>query len=70
MSYVLVDRRKGCVIWEHTFAESKRAVWEKAYAYVAYELGWGFRYWKRWDASLRAARRAGFKIEKCTIQLL
>jgi hypothetical protein len=48
----------------NTFSEDKDQAWARSYETVNEALKWEGRYWKQWEPSLRAARRAGWKIVK------
>jgi hypothetical protein len=55
---------KSGALASDTLAFSKTECWGKAYDHVAYYEGeeWGRKYWKRWEASLRSARKLGYRI--------
>jgi len=71
MSWVLVDRRGGCAVWDDTISDTKRECWDKAYPEVADALGndWAVKYWKRWDASVRSAAKLGLTMERAYVAL-
>lgn len=71
MSWVLVDRRKGCSVYDETIAQTKTECWAKAYPEVCAELGeeWASKYWKRWDASIRSAAKLGFTMNRARVTL-
>ena len=56
-------------LYEHTLAPSKHKCWGKSFETAAFSLGssWRERYWKRWDQSLRSARKHGYRIVKVKI---
>jgi len=47
-----------------TFGYDKQDCWARAFEFIATVEGaeWRRRYWKRWDASKRAAKKRGWKI--------
>ena len=59
---------KGKLV-EGTFGPTKSAIWENGYWAVAAREGdeWREKYWKRWDASIRSARRLGYKFVRVNI---
>lgn len=67
--YVLIS--PSGEIFPRTLGTSKSDVWglHGGFLYVATKEGddWKFKYWKRWDESLRSARRLGYKITPCSV---
>lgn len=53
------------IIFPNTLGRSKTDVWAEAFMEVASrEKGFSDKYWHRWDASLRAAKKLGYSIVK------
>lgn len=66
MIYAL--KSPGGFIVSETVATSNAEAWEKAYRFLAeIDSAWGARYWKRWEASRRSARKRGWMIVKCEL---
>jgi hypothetical protein len=64
MIYVL---RNSKGTYTQTLSANRRECWSRGFDVVASELGdeWRKKYWKRWEPSIRSARRHGYWIDKC-----
>ena len=68
MSLYALRTPEGEIIAD-TIEETKRDCWTYAFGYVAFYLGqeWEQRYWKRWEPSLRSAKKNGYEIIKVKV---
>lgn len=64
MLYCLVTPRGKFV--ESTVSADKGECWSRSFDYLCLKLGPEFstKYWKRWDESIAAGRKLGYKIVK------
>ena len=68
--YILTDPKKTSLA--STIGPTRDHCWEMGFWVVAEALGedWRKKYWKRWEASIAAAERAGYTIRKAHLTLI
>lgn len=56
-------------IFKATIRATMRESWEHGFSMVSFEQGreWHGKYWKRWDASIRSAKKLGYKFIRVRI---
>jgi len=59
---------KGKIL-KDTVAATRQECWERGFWAVSSRQGDGWQqlYWKRWDESIRSARRLGYKIRRVSV---
>ena len=69
MLYVLTTDKK---VYEETARKTRDECWQVSWPIVVEKMGadWGSKYWKRWDASIKAAKKAGFIIERAKLVMV
>lgn len=67
--YILTDPKGKPLM--NTVSATRDGCWERGFWAVvdAFGLKWCNTYWKRWDASISAAKRAGYVIRKARLVL-
>ncbi len=55
-------------IIEETVASDADEAWANGYSYIgAIDPSFHTRYWKQWSASIKAARKLGFRVVACKV---
>ena len=58
----------GEKLLEGTASSSSHLCWEAGFGELSFRIkGFREKYWKRWDASVKEAKRRGYTIVKCKL---